>query len=94
MLVVQVDPSHYRELDELAKSVTGRLEILQQVVVSQQGDVDLEQEISFHAPTADHHKEVVAALETHATRSHAATANAIAEYDGHTNSANVGYMED
>jgi ribosome maturation protein SDO1 len=44
VLVLQVDPSLYRELDELAKSVGGHLEILQQVV-SVEGDVDLDQEI-------------------------------------------------
>ena len=43
-LVVQVDPSLYRELDELSKSVQGQLEILQQVV-SVEGDVDLDKEI-------------------------------------------------
>ena len=43
-VVLQVDPSLYRELDELSKSVGGQLEILQQVV-SVQGDVDLDKEI-------------------------------------------------
>jgi len=41
VLVVQVDPSLYRELDELSKTVHGQLEILQQVV-SVEGDVDLD----------------------------------------------------
>ena len=45
VLVVQADPSLYRELDELSKSVQGHLEILQQVVSVQGGDVDLDQEI-------------------------------------------------
>lgn len=42
--VIQVDPSLYRDFNDLAISVKGRLEILQQVV-SCEGDVDLEQEI-------------------------------------------------
>lgn len=44
VIVLQVDPFLYRELDELAKSVNGRLEILQQVVFFE-GDVDLDKEI-------------------------------------------------
>jgi ribosome maturation protein SDO1 len=44
VLVLHVDPSLYRELDELAKNAQGRMEIMQQVV-AQEGDVDLEQEI-------------------------------------------------
>jgi len=43
-VLIQVDPSLYRELDDLAKKVKGRLEIVQHVV-TQQGDVDLEKEI-------------------------------------------------
>jgi ribosome maturation protein SDO1 len=35
-LILQVDPSLYRELDQLVKSLSGRLEIQQQVVVSVQ----------------------------------------------------------
>jgi len=42
--VVLVDPSLYRDLDEICKKANGRLEILQQVV-RQEGDVDLELEI-------------------------------------------------
>jgi len=44
VLVLQVDPSLYRDLDELSKTVEGQLEILQQVV-SVEGDVDLDKEI-------------------------------------------------
>lgn len=44
VMVLQVDPSLYRELDELSKSVRGQLEILQQVV-SVEGDIDLDKEI-------------------------------------------------
>ena len=44
VMVLQVDPSVYRELDELSQSVDGQLEILQQVV-SVEGDVDLDKEI-------------------------------------------------
>lgn len=42
--VVLVDPSLYRDLDEISKEINGRLEILQQVV-RQEGDVDLELEM-------------------------------------------------
>lgn len=41
---VLVDPSLYRDLDEICKNAKGRLEILQQVV-RQEGDVDLELEM-------------------------------------------------
>ena len=41
---VLVDPSLYRDLDEICKNATGRLEIVQQVV-RQEGDVDLELEM-------------------------------------------------
>jgi ribosome maturation protein SDO1 len=46
-ICIQVDPSHYRELEELMKSdvVGGRLEIVQQVVAQKEGDVDLELEV-------------------------------------------------
>ena len=43
-LLLQVDPSLYRELEELAKSAAGRLEISQHVV-AQQGDIDLDKEV-------------------------------------------------
>ena len=42
--VLHVDPSLYRDMNDLSKQVSGRMEILQQVV-TQQTDVDLEQEI-------------------------------------------------
>ena len=45
IMVLRVDPSLYRELDELSKTVGGQLEILQQVV-SVEGDVDLEAEMA------------------------------------------------
>lgn len=45
-LTLQVDPSLYRQLNQLAQDMNGRLEILQQQVVSeQQEDVDLEQDL-------------------------------------------------
>jgi ribosome maturation protein SDO1 len=45
VLVLHVDPSLYRDLNELSKEVTGaRMEIMQQVV-AQEGDVNLDQEI-------------------------------------------------
>jgi ribosome maturation protein SDO1 len=45
VLVLHVDPSLYRDLNELTKQVKGaRMEIMQQVV-AQEGDVNLEQEI-------------------------------------------------
>ena len=43
-VVVLVDPSLYRGLDEIAKNSNGRLEILKQVV-RQEGDVNLELEL-------------------------------------------------
>ena len=52
VLVVQVDPSLYRELDELSKTVQGQLEILQQVV-SVEGDIDLDKEIERKKQTND-----------------------------------------
>lgn len=42
--IVLVDPSLYRELDAVSRKVSGRLEILQQVV-RQEGDVNLELEL-------------------------------------------------
>jgi ribosome maturation protein SDO1 len=45
VLVLHVDPSLYRDLNELSKQVKGaRMEIMQQVV-AQEGDVNLDQEI-------------------------------------------------
>lgn len=45
-IVLQVDPSLFRQLNQLAEDMEGRLEILQQqVVLEQQGDVDLEQDM-------------------------------------------------
>jgi hypothetical protein len=45
VLVLHVDPSLYRDLNELSKQVTGAcMEIMQQVV-AQEGDVNLDQEI-------------------------------------------------
>lgn len=45
VLVLHVDPSLYRDLNELSKKITGaRMEIMQQVV-AQEGDVNLDQEI-------------------------------------------------
>jgi ribosome maturation protein SDO1 len=45
VLVLQVDPSLYRELDDICKNVGGQLEILQHVV-SVEGDVDLDKEMA------------------------------------------------
>ena len=52
--VMQVDPSLYRRLNNLAQDIPGgRLEILQQVVMSEEGDVDLEAELQEpRAPVA------------------------------------------
>jgi ribosome maturation protein SDO1 len=51
VFILQVDPSMYRALDELASRLqSGKLEILQQVV-TQQGNVELEQEL--HSNTTD-----------------------------------------
>ena len=45
-LTIQVDPSLYRELNQIAQEMNGRLEILQQqVVMEQQGDMDLEEDL-------------------------------------------------
>ena len=43
-IVAQVDPSHYRRLEEECQSVSGRLEIVRQVVTTE-GDVDIDQEM-------------------------------------------------
>lgn len=42
---LQADPSCFRPIDELAQRVGGRLEILQQVVMSNQGDVSMEEDL-------------------------------------------------
>uniref|UniRef100_A0A7S2Y670 C2H2-type domain-containing protein n=1 Tax=Entomoneis paludosa TaxID=265537 RepID=A0A7S2Y670_9STRA len=46
--VIQVDPSLYRDLSDVMSSVDGTLEILEQVVMSQQGDMDLEQQLEIN----------------------------------------------
>ena len=45
--VVQVDPSLYRDLGEIMTRVDGALEILEQVVMSKEGDIDLEQQVDI-----------------------------------------------
>ena len=47
VLVVQVDPSLYRHLSETMSQVDGILEILEQVVISKQGDMDLEEQLEI-----------------------------------------------
>ncbi|KAL7578245.1 hypothetical protein ACA910_012665 [Epithemia clementina (nom. ined.)] len=47
-MVVHVDPSMYRDLSEIISTADGSLEILEQVVMSKQGDIDLEHQLDMN----------------------------------------------
>lgn len=47
-VVLQVDPSLYRDFSALMSQVNGNLEILEQVVMSREGEIDLEQQLEIN----------------------------------------------